>query len=279
MYTEATFIARLIGFGLSEKEARLYFQLLKYGPKPSSALTKALKTYREDVHRTLTSLIEKGMVRPSLDVPPSYVAVDLESALESALKKQESELREMEARKRELEELSTHHDFRPLNGVNTFKIIKSVKELISVELPLAKSAQEEILMAVPQKLVTIASLFGVTQEVGKFVARGGGVRGVTDFSYPGIEQMQKLLEIGEDWRHFNQYRGISFIVTDRKTSLTSINLDIRRISLNERIAVLWSDDPTYAEYLSGTFEVLWNQSVPSAQRIQELEQRKQQRLP
>ncbi|MGZ4926485.1 MAG: hypothetical protein ACXV4B_08555, partial [Halobacteriota archaeon] len=188
-----------------------------------------------------------------------------------------SELREMEARKQELEKLSTYHNFRPSDEVATFKIIKSIKELVSVELPLAKSAQEEILMVVPQELVTISSLFGVTQEVGKFIERGGSARGVTDFSYPGIELMQEMLKIGEDWRHFDQYRGLSFIVTDRKTSLTSINLDIRRISLNERIAVLWSDDPTYAEYLSGTFEVLWNQSVPSAQRIQELKQPEQPR--
>ena len=45
------------------------------------------------------------MVRPSLDSPTVYAPVDLETALESALKKQESELREMGARKRELQEL------------------------------------------------------------------------------------------------------------------------------------------------------------------------------
>jgi predicted transcriptional regulator len=61
MYTEETFIARLIGFELSEKEARLYFHLLKYGPKSTAPLTKSLKTDREDVHRTLSALIEKGM--------------------------------------------------------------------------------------------------------------------------------------------------------------------------------------------------------------------------
>jgi len=55
------------------------------------------------VHRTLASLIEKGMGRPSLDSPTIYAAVDLDAALESALKKQESELREMEVRKRELQ--------------------------------------------------------------------------------------------------------------------------------------------------------------------------------
>ena len=49
------------------------------------------------------------MVRPSLDSPTLYSAVDLETALGAALKKQESELREMETRKRELQELSKRH--------------------------------------------------------------------------------------------------------------------------------------------------------------------------
>jgi sugar-specific transcriptional regulator TrmB len=51
-----------MGFGLSEKEARTYLHLLKYGPKKPSPLAKSLRAYREDIHRTLTALIEKGMV-------------------------------------------------------------------------------------------------------------------------------------------------------------------------------------------------------------------------
>ncbi|MGZ4853291.1 MAG: helix-turn-helix domain-containing protein [Halobacteriota archaeon] len=102
MDNEAAFVTRLTGFGLSEKEAQLYLHLLKYKPKTPPPLAKSLKTYREDVHRTLASLIEKGMVPPSLDAPAIYAAVDLDTALDAALKKQESELREMEARKREL---------------------------------------------------------------------------------------------------------------------------------------------------------------------------------
>ena len=62
MDDDAEFITRLISFGLSEKEAYLYLHLLKYGPKPTSLLAKSLKTYREDVYRMLTSLIDKGMV-------------------------------------------------------------------------------------------------------------------------------------------------------------------------------------------------------------------------
>lgn len=69
-------------------------------------MTKSLKTYREDVHRTFTSFIDKEMVRPSLDSPTIYAAIDLDTTLESAVKKRESELREMEVRKRELKELA-----------------------------------------------------------------------------------------------------------------------------------------------------------------------------
>ncbi|MGB9212745.1 MAG: helix-turn-helix domain-containing protein, partial [Halobacteriota archaeon] len=125
MTSDDEFTSRLIGFGLSEKEAQLYLHLLKYGPKSPSPIAKSLKTYREDVHRTLTSLIEKGMVRPSLDAPTIYAAVDLDAALEAALKKHESELREMEARKRELQQLSQQQQFRPSDEVATFKILKT----------------------------------------------------------------------------------------------------------------------------------------------------------
>jgi hypothetical protein len=84
--------------------------------------------------------------------------------------------------------------------------------------------------------------------------------------------IQEMLDISEDLRHFEQYYGITFGVVDRKTCLTAINVDIRRLSLHEHIAMLWSDDPTYAEYLRATFEVLWVQSISVEQRIKELQQ-------
>jgi hypothetical protein len=46
------------------------------------------------------------MVHPSLDSPTIYTAVDLETALEAALKKQQSERREMDEKRQELQELS-----------------------------------------------------------------------------------------------------------------------------------------------------------------------------
>ena len=112
--------------GLSEKEARLYLHLLKHGPRTPSPLAK---TSKKRIAKTCTgrspASSRRAMVRPSLDSPTVYAAVDLDTALEAALKKHESELREMDERKRELQELSQQQRFHP-DEVSTFKIIKSI---------------------------------------------------------------------------------------------------------------------------------------------------------
>ncbi|MGZ4882201.1 MAG: helix-turn-helix domain-containing protein [Halobacteriota archaeon] len=112
-----------MGFGLSEKEALVYLHLLKYGPNTQSRLAKALKTYREDVRRKLNSLIGKSMVSPSIDGSAVYSAVDLDAALNFAMKKQQSELLEMEARKRELKELAKQQRLRPPENSSTLKML------------------------------------------------------------------------------------------------------------------------------------------------------------
>jgi sugar-specific transcriptional regulator TrmB len=270
MDDDAEFISRLIGFGLSEKEAQTYLHLLKYGPKTPSPLAKSLKTYREDVHRTLTSLIEKGMVRPSLDSPTIYAAVDLDAALESAFKKQESELREMEARKRELQELSERQRFRGSDELATFKIIKSVKELVAATSTLISSAKNGFLYIVPSEMLVITSLLGINVEAEKLIERGGYVRGISEIKYADIAPAQEVLDVGEELRHYDRYGGIYFAVVDTKHSVSAINVDINRISLNEPVSLLWTDDPTYANYLTATFDTLWEQSIPASEQIEKL---------
>jgi sugar-specific transcriptional regulator TrmB len=231
MTTDDEFTTRLIGFGLSEKEAQLYLHLLKYGPKTPSPLAKSLKTYREDVHRTLTSLIEKGMVRPSLDSPTVYAAVDLDAALNSAVKKHESELREMEKRKRELQELSQQQRFRPPDEVSTFKIIKSIKELVIAMLPILDSIQEDWVMVVPSGAAVIASQFGINEAAYQFIERGGTVRVILNhITYAIVDTVQEMMDNGEDVRHFGQ-EGIIFTIFDKKICISAISADVTRVAL------------------------------------------------
>ncbi len=269
MVDDSEFINKLIGFGLSEKEAQVYLLLLKYGSKTPSLLAKSLKTYREDVHRMLASLIDKGMVKPSLETPTVYAAVELEVALDAALKRHESEHREMEVRKQELEELSKQQRFRPSDEFATYKIIKSLKELVATGTSLVEALEKELMYVIPGNMLIVASLFGITGTK-KLIEHGGGVRVITNISYSTIEPIQQLLDIGEDVRHYDKYQGIYFGVWDRKSCLSAINVNIGHVSLDESVAVLWTDDSVYAEYLVSTFELLWEQAIPAAQRMEKL---------
>jgi sugar-specific transcriptional regulator TrmB len=209
------------------------------------------------------------MVSPSLETPTVYAAVELEIALEAAFKKRENELREMERRKQELQELSKQRRFRPSDEFSTFKIIKSLKEGLSLAMPALGTTVEEWVTVTSAIFLVIASLY-IIEDDKTFIDRGGKIKVITDFSYEHIEAVQQHLDIGADVRQLTGYQGILFSVFDRKISTSAINVDINRLSLDTPISLLWTDDPMYAAYLIATFELLWEQAVPAAQRIEEL---------
>ncbi len=282
MATDDEFLDRLIDFGLSDKEAETYLYLLKHGPRTPSPLSKSLHTYREDVLRTLTALVDKGMIHPSLDSPTLYTAVDIDTALESALKKRENELREMEARKQQLQELSKQQQFRPVEAIATFKIISNMKDLAGDVLASVASIKENVDFVFPTWVVTLASYFGEPDVFKTLLMRGVKIRIIADLTCKDapcagiepIEPIQELLAEDIDVRYLDHYHGLSFAVSDKKACMSIINGDLSDVSLKSPVTVLWTDDRAYARSLTTTFELLWSQSVPAEQRIKEyLEER------
>jgi hypothetical protein len=61
MTSDDEFIQRLTEFALSEKGARVYFQLLKYGPQPAAVVAKRLK------RAGLKSLLPGGLRKKALN--------------------------------------------------------------------------------------------------------------------------------------------------------------------------------------------------------------------
>ncbi len=264
------FSRHLTKFDLSEQEAQCYYYILTNGPTTASSLAETLRVNCDDIQHTLTALIDADMVRPSLQSPTRYVAVELETALESALRKHESELREMERRKQKLEKLSRQQHSRPPDDVGAFKILKSVKGVITTSLSTLASAEKEWIAVVPPIMTVFSSLF-VIEGDREFLSRGGRVRFITDISYRMVEVIREHLDAGMEVRHFDKYSGLLFCVFDERIGMSVINAaDLTRVSFSVPVSVLWTDDPTYAQYLTSTFELLWEQSVPAEKRIQEL---------
>jgi 4-hydroxy-3-methylbut-2-enyl diphosphate reductase IspH len=113
-------------------------------------------------------------------------------------------------------ELSRQQPFHPPDEVSTFKIIKSIKELVVAMLPILDSMQEDWVMVVPSGAAVIASQFGINEAAYQFIERGGTVRVIlNDITCPIIEAVQEMMDNSEDLRHF-AYEEIIFTIFDKK---------------------------------------------------------------
>ena len=149
-------------------------------------------------------------------------------------------------------------------------IITSVSDALAICSNIIESANSEVVYISPPSLLVLGSQFSIDEKTKMLVQREGHVRGITDFSYPYIEEVRKGLDIGVDVRHISHYQGIFLLMGDIKESISSMSINAESLSIDTPLIALWSDDPIYSEYLMSTFETAWEQSIPAAQRIEEL---------
>jgi hypothetical protein len=148
-------------------------------------------------------------------------------------------------------------------------IIKSVTDAIAVISRIVESAENEVAWLVPRPSLVYALHYNIIEQSKMLIQSGVRIRGIVDFSYPYIDIIQKLLDAGQDVRHFDKHQGIFMVVANKK-SISTISVNTENLSLDTHVVALWSSDMTYAEYLMSIFETAWEQSVPAAQRIEEL---------
>jgi hypothetical protein len=148
-------------------------------------------------------------------------------------------------------------------------IITSVTDAIAVISQIVESAQNEVVWLVPRPSLAYALQYNIIENSKVLTQRGVRIRGIVDFSHPYIDIIRKLLDAGQDVRHSDKYQAVFMVVADTK-SISSMGIDAESLSLDTPVVALWSDDPTYAEYLMSNFETAWEQAVPATQRIEEL---------
>ena len=158
-------------------------------------------------------------------------------------------------------------------------ILENIKDVIAAGSTLLESAQNEIIYLLPPQMLALAGQFSLINKSKALIEKGGRVKGVTQISGADVSIVRELLDIGEDVRHVDQYRGEFMLVVDRRESISSIpqqDIYLGDLSLDDRVMGFWTDDPSYIEYLITSFEAFWKETVDAKTRIQELELGSQQ---
>jgi hypothetical protein len=152
-------------------------------------------------------------------------------------------------------------------------ILENVKDIIAASLTVVESAKNEIIWLLPPQMLAFAGQFGLPNKSKVLIEKGGRVRGITQISETDLRVVRELLDIGEDVRHVDEYRGEFMVVVDKTECISSIpqqSVNIGDLSLDDRVVGFWTDEPTYAEYLITTFEAAWKEAIDAKKRIEEL---------
>ncbi|MGQ9596083.1 MAG: TrmB family transcriptional regulator [Thermoproteota archaeon] len=89
-------------YGLTTNEAKVFIQLLKFGPITSSEIGRFLGISRTEVYNILASLQNKGIIEASLDRPSKFSTIGFEKALDLLIETEKRKIVLMEKGKEEL---------------------------------------------------------------------------------------------------------------------------------------------------------------------------------
>ncbi len=150
-------------------------------------------------------------------------------------------------------------------------VITDLKDALAVIVAILESARHEVDFIVPPSIFSIAGAsYGTMPRAKQFIQSGGVMKGITTVSRVNVEETRMRVTMGEDLRHSDLHDEFFMIIGDRKQSLSAINIGVYDFTLATPITALWSEDPTYSEFLLASFETAWSQAVPAEQQIEEL---------
>lgn len=264
---EKAFVAQLAEFGLKEKEARIYFYLLRNGPKSVTDLSKFAKTYREDVYRRLDALIQEGVVEQSIEKPSKYAAVPLRAVLDVILQKHTYAKRQMEKMRDELLQNADTSQFAgAVDDAPGCRLVKGEREVLATGSRMIAEAERRTCLVVRPTALPKLAHYGVIEEWKKAALRGVDIRIVTDAAPTNLASLKDLMSATEV-RCNKDYSGIFFWVTDNRETMTILATSGARASLAN--SAFWTDSGEYAGCLASYFGLLWGQSVAAGDRVKQ----------
>ena len=149
-------------------------------------------------------------------------------------------------------------------------IIESVKDALAAGSNIIESAEKEVVWLLEPAILALSFQFGIPNKSKMLIEKGGRVRGITKISGASLDVARRLLDNGEEVRHIDEYQGAFMLVGDKKESISSINVNMEDVSLDDPLVAFWTDDQAYADFLIATFETAWNEAVDAEKRLREL---------
>ncbi|MEM3623393.1 MAG: helix-turn-helix domain-containing protein [Candidatus Bathyarchaeia archaeon] len=270
-------IKRLMLFGLSKNEAKIYLALLQLKQASASAIAKLSNVPRQETYRVLPRLEKLGIVEVIVSKPTKFLAINPEEALSELINYQQeilankiSELRrEKSALENELKKLEGKSA-----GLTLFEpvhyILISGQHLVNEKIQeMLQKAKNEVLWMAPKLEIKVAVIYGRDDMLRRCARRNVKVRIITEVDEKNVDDLIKLDKFCEI-RHASNVTSTITIVDDKELIIGSAVHFSETLNNEELRHKLWTNDLSHINIMRDFFEKVWSSSTPAKLKMEQI---------
>ena len=261
-------IGYLQDFGLTSKEAKIYFVLSKLGSATAPEIADTAKFSRLQTYRAIKSLLDDGLVEMSLDRPRKFTPLKIEQAL--SLLGQEAERKILELEKKTpllLKQWLSLNDPQMDKTSYTFRFIQGPKNVSKFRIMLYESAKKGIITIMKPNDLMKCVIEGADDVFEKLTYNNVSIKGLSEVNKLSLDASKRFLEFSK-LNHTTHSNVLPFSIIDEQEALICLSRDCKD-GVPE--SAIWTNHPELVGFLKEVFEMLWSASIDGSIRIREIE--------
>jgi sugar-specific transcriptional regulator TrmB len=241
-------------FGLSEKEARVYYTLSRLGSASANEISNATQYNRLQTYRSVKGLLDRGIVEISLERPRKYTPLKIEHAINLLEQEAADRILQLEFKKPLLlKKWSELSDFPASKANYTFRIIQGSKNVLKFSTLLFESAEKDVDISIKGSDITHLINQGAADSLQKKTSKQVMIRVITDNGKQKNETIRRFSDFC-DLRHVSSLNTVPIIVIDNKEALICLNGNTQGVSEN----AIWTNHPELVGTMTSFFNILWS---------------------
>jgi sugar-specific transcriptional regulator TrmB len=264
----ASIVSYLEDFGLTQKEAKIYFILSRLGSASANEISSVTQYNRLQTYRSVKGLLDRGLVEISLERPRRYTPLKIEHAINLLQQEAANRIVQLESKKPLLlQKWSEVSDFPISRASCTFRIIQGSKNVFKFAIMLYESAEKNIDIVLKGNELMHWIIEGADDSLQKKTAKQVTARAISEFDKFNISATRRFLQFC-DLRHTSPLNMVPLVIIDNKEALICLN------GINPGIPenAIWTNHPEMVDMLGSFFKILWANGKDGRMMAEKVEQ-------
>ena len=268
---------KLVEYGLTERESKVYIHVAKRGPCPAGEIARALFIRRGQTYNILKALQEKGLVEAVAGRPIKFSAISLPKAIDVLLEAHKQKERLMEKIKPELLSMWQSALIARTEEVEEekFQFLKGIEGIYRKALEIIDEGKSNLTMIASEPALFHVDRLGVLEKMREVTRRDMEVRVLAEVTPRVREIVEHMGKIGT--KSFDDYPSPHFLIVNGKEMLF-LTRPLESVDPRDATAI-WTNSPMLIKTMQHLFESVWSSGRWASEVLATVEPRARGKVP